>query len=431
MAAPWIAQLSDVLIRMHFPVEGIVAAGGALRITLRDGQSPAFIATLRPRSGLLQGWATTARFVLGYEGALALDPTRQRWMELLLALFRRIENRLPPRFDAPDAAFDAAVPAQEQFRQLFPFANVERSFIGDEVATEVLVRATSLCNQRCPFCSASHHATPSPEAVSACIRQAASIFPGAMLSLTGGEPTLRKTFLDEVRLALATDGVGMLQVQTNAVAFAAKLDPASLPATPRLTFFVSLHALDESLYDRCTGTTGQFSLAKEGIARIIQAGHRTTVNCVVNAINVAHLGDYVRTLSATFPRTGTVDLHFSTLICAERKPGAADFLVRYPALAVSLQNAVELARSKGIAVQSLRASTHAAIPACMLDDTWRAWNPHRPKIAPHETGSEEDGRDWVKSSACGQCSESDYCLGVPRPYASKFGLADLHPLRRG
>lgn len=423
----WLDQLHQVLTRIRVPVRDVVLSQGVLQIDLA-AECGELRAEIRPRREGAVGFATTRRFVVGYRGHRNLAPADKRRLELLAGVLQRIEDRLPRTFDGVGAVFTSPVSPEARFLRLFPFCTVERSHAGRETITEVLVRTTPTCNQQCPFCTAPDTVAPSAATMRTLLDEAARVFPGAMLSLTGGEPTLRRTFLDETRHACSLQDIGSVQVQTNAVAFASKIDPAAIDPSPKLSFFVSLHALDEVVYDACTGTRGQLPLASRGLRRLVEAGHRVTINCVVNASNLDHLKDYVRGLPRVVP-PDRFDLHFSTLICPESKPEAADFLVRYGELAQRLREAVALARDNGLAVQSLRASTHAAMPACQLDPDERNRDPHRPEVLPHETGRLEDGRPWVRASTCDRCVELRHCLGVPRPYALRFGLDELKPIR--
>ncbi|MFW5740730.1 MAG: radical SAM protein [Myxococcota bacterium] len=426
----WLQQLHQVLTKVRLPVRDMVLAEGLLSLDLASNGEPPIEAQVRLREQAAHGFATTRKYVVAYQGRGELRPSQRVLLERFTNVLRRIETRLPADLDGVGAVFVTPSTPQHRFLRLFPFCTVERSEAASESITEVLVRTTSACNQSCPFCTGPEHKTPSAGVMRALLHEVGRTFPGAMLSLTGGEPTLRKSFLDEVELAARIAGIGSIQVQTNAVAFASKLEPAALPRDPRLSFFVSMHALDESTYDVCTGTRGQFALALAGLRRLVEAGHRVTVNCVVNSENLGHLPDYVRRLPELIPMADKVDLHFSTLICPETKPAAQGFLVRYPVLAARLRDVVAAAENSGVRVQSLRASTHAAMPACQLDDHERSRDPHRPHVLAHETGALHDNRPWVRAAACDACIERPHCLGVPRPYALRFGLDELRPIRK-
>lgn len=425
----WLQQLHQVLLRIRLPARDIVLADQVLLVDFAFLESQTLTAEVRRRTRETACFARTRRFAIGYRRPGELHPIERQGLERFAKALVRIEDRIPADFEGVGGFFVTSPTARQRFLRLFPFCTVEGSSAGTERIVEVMVRATSRCNQKCPFCTAPEHGTPSPTVMMALLRALPEAFPGAMVSLSGGEPTLRPSFLDEVALALSLAGIGQVQVQTNAVRFAEKIDPAMLAPDDRLSFFVSLHALEEGIYDRCTGTQGQLPLAVSGLQRLIRAGHRVTINCVVSSENFDHLVDYVRQLPQLVRDGSKVDLHFSTLICPESKPGAEAFLVPYPSVASRLRGVVGEAERTGIRVQSLRASTHASMPACMLEADERNRDPHRADILPHETGLLEEGRAWVKPVTCVECVEFRHCLGVPRPYALRFGLGDLRPLR--
>ncbi|MBI5535020.1 MAG: radical SAM protein [Deltaproteobacteria bacterium] len=428
---PWLLKLDELLRKLSLPLQAVATRHGSLLLWLDQGQPDSFVVSVTPRSSASQGWTTTDRFVVAYSGARDLDPRTQGWLSLIAGLLRRIEAKLPATFDRTDGVFAPYMLPEDRFLRLFPFCMVERSSIAGQEVVEVLIRATSLCNQRCPFCSAPDQDSPDHATLMDAIVDAASLFPGATLSLTGGEPTLRPDFAAELSGALAIENVRQVQVQTNAVAFASRLDPAAWEPSPRLMFFVSLHATDPDIYDRCTGTRGQLPVALEGMRRMIAAGHQVTLNCVVSSENLAHLPAYVQSLPGLLPIGDKVDLHFSSLICHERKPEASTFLVRYPELASTLERVASIAASLNVPVQSLLSSTHASLPACLLSEEYRLRSPHRPTLRQDETGFEDFDRPWVKALRCRDCVHADHCLGVPRAYGARFGLDELTPIREG
>jgi hypothetical protein len=424
---PWLTRLDALLRRLGLPVRALATREHSLLLWLERAGSDDFVVTVHPRASGRPGFATTGKYVVAYQGS-DLDERSRVWLGTLAALLRKVEAHLPATFEVADGIFGDSVPPEDKFLRLFPFCAVERSWVAAEPVVEVLVRTTTRCNQQCPFCSAPEHDIPSPAAVCDAIALAAELFPKATLSLTGGEPTLRGSFPEELDAALSLSALQQVQVQTNAVSFAGKLDPARWPASPRLMFFVSLHATDPGIYDRCSGTAGQLPLALQGIRRLLQAGHPVTLNCVVQAANLAHLPSYLRSLPALLPLGEQLELHFSSLICHDRRPGASDFLVRYTELAAALQSAVPLAQALGLRVQSLLSSTHASLPACLLAPSARGHAPHTAVLRGDETGFEHHNRPWVKAADCSRCRWFDSCLGVPRAYARKFGLAELRPV---
>ena len=427
-APAWMSQLGLALGRYQVPAREVSCDGGLLRVVMGHPDEEMLEAEVRPMAEGAQGWAVVEGFVLGYQGQDDLGPHRERWMKALAAVVKGLAHVMPPALDTGGALFTGRVNPEQRFRRSFPFCDVERSQVRGQEVVEVLLRATSRCNQACPFCSASERASASASAVGACIRAAGKVYPGCLLSITGGEPTLRPTFLDEVALALEQPGVGQVQVQTNAVAFARRLDPAALASRDDLSFFTSLHALDPAIYDACTATQGQLPRALQGITRLMEAGHRVTVNCLVQGLNLDHLPGYIEALPAALPWNARAALHFSVLICPEYRPGAQAFLVPYARLAPALEAAAARASALGLRVDPLRSSTHAAIPACLLGAREREHDPHRPRVQAGETGHDDLSLPWVKAARCQGCLEDPYCLGLPAPYARRFGLDEPEPL---
>ena len=426
IAAPaWMRQLAMALGRYQVPAHEVSCDAGILRVAM--GRDRRLVAEVRPAAQGRQGWAEVDGFIIGYQGRGDLGPEREGWMRSLATVVEQLSHVLPPALDDPGAIFSGKVHPEEKFRRAFPFCEVERSRVKGAEVVEVLLRATSRCNQACPFCSASERPTASAEAVQSCLHMAGQVYPGCMLTITGGEPTLRPSFMEEVQAALEHPGVGHVQVQTNAVAFSSRLDPAALPARDDLAFFVSLHALNPELYDACTATRGQLPRALAGAARIMDAGHPVIVNCVAQRLNLDHLLEFVEALPRSLPWNDSATLHFSVLICPEYRPEAADYLVRYSELAPALEAAAVRGEALGLRVDPLRGSTHAAMPACVLGEGHRAGS-HRPRVQPGETGHEDFTHPWVKAARCRDCPENPTCLGLPTAYARRFGLDELEPI---
>lgn len=425
----WLEQLHQVLLRVHLPVREMVLTQGRLRIDFGFRTDRNLTVDIRPRDAASQCFSQTRRYSIGYDGQGPLDRSEQSGLERLVSVLQRIENRLPEKWQGTAGVFLPSTPRSERFLRTFPICTVERSQVGESWLTEVLVRTTSRCNQDCLFCTAPIHETPLESDIYALLDELPEAFPHAMLSLTGGEPTLRPSFLREVVSASSREGIASVQVQTNAVLLGSKLDPQLIPVRPHLSFFVSLHDLDPERYDRCTHTRGQLAFALKGIRRLVDGGHRVTINTVVSAINVEHLVDFAKQWPRALPVSDAIDWHLSALICPSGRPEAAEVLVPYPTFVEQLQRAAAIAHQQGIVVQSVRASTHASVPACFLPPEWQEQPFHRPQVLEHETGLLDQQRAWVKAEACSQCIHNAYCLGVPRPYALRFGVRALRPLK--
>lgn len=426
---PFLERFLGFLRKKGVPVGAIVISGGRLLVRIGDRAAPLDIHVGPPDQTTPFRWL--GPYALGYSGAQDLDELQRTWVELVAALLQRSQGHLPELLAAPGAVGLDDEPLELAIPMEFPFASVELS---EDPATggltaEVLVRLTARCNQDCPYCSAP---PPLPDPPAAQVlrlidRVAAAELP-TVVSLTGGEPSLRRELPAIMRHALAQLRRGRVHVQTNAVGFAAegRLDDYP-PPSPNLRFFVSFHAADEAMYDAATGSKGQYERAIQGIRNLLAAGYDMTLNCVVNRINVDHIVDWVAAIPELFP-DGRPLLHFSVTMCPEHRPSAPDTLVRYKELAPQLEQAAARARELGLPHDPLQGSTHASIPACLLDEEWRRVEGRGAHIGAHETGYEDYTRIWVKAERCRTCAADAWCLGLPRPYARKFGLDELEPI---
>jgi pyruvate-formate lyase-activating enzyme len=430
--ARWLQTLVDELQEAGTPARAASAMGGVLKVEL---DRPAELTVeVKPREPGRKYFCETARFGVAYCGARTLTPHQEAAMGRFTEVLRRVEAKLPEVLEAavgvgaPGGGAGAGAP--EHTIEYAQSPDGERS-------CEVLLRLTSRCNQDCPFCSAPPpHAEPSLAAVLQFLDGALPRLPRPMVTLTGGEPTIWPPLLELVTSLLARRDAPRVRVQTNAVAFA---DPGALagwPRSARLSFFVSLHAADARRYDLCTGTTGQYERAVAGTRNLAGTGCHVALNLVANRFNQDHVLDWVRAVPALFPAPHTPSIHFSIAMCPEHRASAPDCLVRYTDLAPRLQEAAALAAALGVDCEPLLASSHAAIPPCLLEEQYRARGGSRPGQGAlpvqrrDEVGVEDLRKAWVKARSCERCAEDPFCLGLPRPYAARFGLGELRPIER-
>ncbi len=420
---PWTRRLVTVLRKVAVPVEDVRVEGGCLVVDLDPPEGPATVRMSLRASGF-PAYRSTATHDFSYRLSREDDARLLAIVDRTIAVLAHLEDRLPD-FSEPVHGLRGGTPLS--IRQL-PFVSVDEGVAEDgTVHRQVLVRLTDRCNQNCPFCSAPVIREPSGEDLRRCLVEAPREFPGCLLTLTGGEPTLRPDFRELLALALAQPGIGGVQVQTNGVPLADPARLSLLPIPPLLTWFFSLHAVDPALYDRMTGTRGQFPRAVQGLQALVRAGHRVIVNVVVGSPNAAHLPAVLRTLPAWLEGLPLPEVHLSILMCPSHRPRAADWLMPYEDLLPRLEEAAFLARQIGLPFSPLVSSTHASIPPCFVSPAERQRMKQRPLVQPEETGYEDLGRPWVKARTCRDCPADPHCLGVPAPYARRFGLKGLRP----
>lgn len=299
---------------------------------------------------------------------------------------------------------------------------------------ERILRTTLACNQRCPFCFIPRDGRAGdPAAVEAAL-EALARDPGPRreLILSGGEPTVDPG-LPGIIASARRRGFRRFALQTNAVLLARPGLLRTLVATGVRTYMVSFHSHRPRRYDAITGSRGQFPRAVAGLTRLLRAGGcRVAVNVVVNALNYQDLPGivgFLGRLSAGLPRRRRPGLIFSMLNAAghERAP---DWAVRLESAAPFLRRAVARCRRDGLRLHAF--AGESAFPVCLLGDPGR--------LAPRRVFAQNHVRrvrEWperaaaagrAKRPACRSCRFDARCLGVPAPYAARFGLAALRPL---
>jgi hypothetical protein len=422
----WLEDLARLAAGAGFAVQGARACDGVLTLGIVGRSGASLTADVVPLAPGGRYWARTARFGLRHHGG-APSSDQAEALARLARVIRAVEARWPPALAVDDPVVDRAG-APVHF-------TVETGTAGAMRWTELLLRLTARCNQACPFCSGPpDHPDADPGRLRPWLDEVLPGLERPAVTLTGGEPTLWPGLPDLVRWLLPRKEVVEVRIQTNAVSFARADRVDACPADPRLVLFVSFHAARADLYDACTGSTGQFDLAVAGIRNLLGAGHRLTLNLVANRHNAPHLADFVEAIPALFRGPRLPRLHFSITMCPEHRAEAPAWLVRYGDLSPRLHRAAVRARELGMECDSLLSSTHASIPACLVPEGARARDARGgkghavPELRAGETGLDGAMRNWVKAPACERCSQTRWCLGLPRPYAARFGTGELRPI---
>ncbi|MGC8927152.1 MAG: radical SAM protein [Myxococcota bacterium] len=301
----------------------------------------------------------------------------------------------------------------QTIQELFPFLSYEEK--ADE--SELLVRFTNRCNQGCEFCSAPiDYIDPEMGVLKKLID---NLYQGNnfQITLTGGEPTIRKEFVPFLGWLVKNTKNSLIRIQTNAVAFSNRALISKLPKTRRIQFFISLHSLEEEIYDKITSSKGQFDRAIKGIKNILDGGYDVIANVVLNRYNYDRMDDYLKKFYRLFGNR--VSLHFSVLILPEYRINLEKYIVSYREI---LRHLLPLIKEYKIPIDSLISSTHASIPLCYFPPEMVRGIKKRYRGNPVETGYEDLSKNWVKKKSCLGCRYDKFCIGVPKNYFIKFGV---------
>ncbi len=296
---------------------------------------------------------------------------------------------------------------------------------------DLLLRTTFACTQRCPFCFVplTGRGADLAEIEAALDAQARRAGPGGTLTLSGGEPALDPR-LPDIVAAARRRGFRRFVLQTNAVPLARRGLLETLVGLGVRSYLVSFHARTPALYDRVTGSRGQFARARAGLARLLDAaGCDVTVNVVVNKENYRDLPawvDAVSRLRSPGSRGRRPSVYFSMINEAGHQK-APDWAVDLARAGPYLRRALARCRRAGWGVA--RSAGESSFPVCVLSDRSRraAERPlpqERVRYAEDFSG-EDGGVGRAKRPSCRDCPYDARCLGVPAAYARLFGTGAL------
>ena len=296
---------------------------------------------------------------------------------------------------------------------------------------ELLLRTTFACNQRCPFCFVPLTGRAATDSDISAELAALSRHrgPGAKLIISGGEPTVDPR-LPVIISAAKLKGFRRFVLQTNAVRFAQGGLLERLLKLGVSDYMVSFHTHKPALYDRITGSRGQYAQAAAGLARLIRSRtSRVTVNVVVNKQNYRDLPgliDFLGGLVQGRPKSRRVGVYFSMLNEAGHEK-APSWAVSLEAVRPYLGRAVEDCGRLGLSVE--RFGSESSFPVCVLHSpeayaARRAFAQDRVRYAERFSG-EAGAVGRAKRPSCRSCAYDARCQGVPAAYARMFGLKAL------
>ncbi|MBI5240705.1 MAG: radical SAM protein [Elusimicrobia bacterium] len=308
---------------------------------------------------------------------------------------------------------------------------------GGEGGVELILRTTSACNQRCPFCFLPGHdrSMPSARIERELAALARRLGPRDELTLSGGEP-LADARLPKVIASARRKGIRRFALQSNGVGLARPGMLSRLLALGVRSYDIAFHAHKPALYDRITCSRWQFKTAVAGLTRLLAAPHcRVTVCVLVNAWNYRELPALMGFLGRLARKTGRIagdPLQVGlSMMNGRGHELAPSFAVDLRRVAPFLRRALARGRRVGLLMQRFTGET--ALPPCLLSDAAGYAGRFEMSQEGVRYGADFSGEAGsvgrAKLPGCRRCPHDRRCLGVPAPYARRFGLAALRPPR--
>lgn len=277
------------------------------------------------------------------------------------------------------------------------------------------IRVNFHCNQACEFCFVSTHLPAAAEAqVRAAIVEAGRR--GAVVALSGGEPTLNPRLVEHVALARGA-GAREIELQTNATRLGEGDLAERLAAAGVDTALVSLHGVTAATSDAMTRAPGTFARTLAGLDRLAQTAILTRVNFVATASNHHELPALIELVARRWP--GFVVTVSFVASHTDLVPRTAALIARMSDVAPSLARALDLADELGVRVTGCESM--CGVPACFVPAR------HRGRALARALPVSDIGGEFVKDPACTGCAANATCWGLRRGYAELHGTGEVAP----
>lgn len=297
-----------------------------------------------------------------------------------------------------------------------------------------VVRLGKKCNARCLFCNVPAESFNFPEKVSLKeikkeIKRLAESGKHNRISLSGGEPTIRKDLCEVIKIA-KMHGAKIIEIQTNGVLLNEKITVQALKGAGLNKVFVGLHSHIADIHDSLVMRNNAFNDCLKGIKNAINANIEVILNPVLTKKNYKHLPDFIRFIKNEIPQVSSISL--SVVQPRGRVRKNIELVPRYKLLDPYVKEALGLGKKNNVVINN----PYCGLPLCI-----GGWSKNLEQCVEYSENfikiknknTERNGIvgsvDKIKTESCFRCSLFDYCNGVWREYAELYPLTDLKPIK--
>ncbi|MCH9680953.1 MAG: radical SAM protein [Deltaproteobacteria bacterium] len=281
------------------------------------------------------------------------------------------------------------------------------------------------CNLACDYCTITPamraSALTSAQVVTA-LRQGRADGYDA-LSLTGGEPTIRRDLLGLVRAARSL-GYGDIKLQSNGLLLSSG-NVERLHAAGVGRFHISIHTHRVERYDTLVRRSDSHAAMVAGLDAVLAAGHPLVVDVILKEDTYRDLPQALAWLQTR--GVVAVDLWFVSLTDGNARNLGS--MPRMTEVVPTMRQAFAYAREHGMRLRSLH------VPRCLLGDDHP--HAHDPGAARVRVVTPDASFDLAHSrltgqrhvAACEGCRFQERCPGARDDYLDRYGDAEIAAAR--
>jgi len=290
---------------------------------------------------------------------------------------------------------------------------------------ELFVKLDYRCNNKCVFCSTGKKdGFLGNDEVNSLIENI-DINKFDTVTISGGEVTLRKDFLDIMK-RLKEKGL-KIRLQTNArtmkdLKFAEELSEIGVE-----NYLISFHNDDPRIFEEITQVPGSFSETVEGITNLIKCNQNITTNTVVSNINYTNLKDIAKKLCDI--GVNTIKFVFVRGF-GRAEDDYSNFCPRFTEVSPYLNKAIKYILSLNRNVMT------EGIPFCILPENYNvAGELYIPENIDYKD-FQHDQPDFTeyehiyhnKGADCHKCNFNSLCKGPWKEYIELYGTGEFIPI---
>ncbi len=238
---------------------------------------------------------------------------------------------------------------------------------------------------------------------------------GETISLTGGEPTIRKEFFEILRIARKENPKNFIFIVSNGRMFSNKKFTeklASMDLEP-LRLGIPIYSHKKAVHDRITRASGSWTETTKGLKNLLAKGFDVELRILVQKSNFRELDETARFIAKEFSeieRVTFINLKYTGNAFINRK----NVFVKYSEAVPFVQNAVDVLLDHKFEVKLFH------FPLCIL----------KKKYWPLAEGITKQEVELFLPKKCESCSEKSRCPRIWKSYIPLAGTDEFKPIKR-